>query len=240
MNGNASGSTVTEPRYAFILGHNRPEDLWATINGIRPQVDQLWVHDNASSPPLHDLFKDEYPDIIFVRDSEQPPNLARFWNNMLHQVDLFHYAYGANIVMPAPAYKVAVLTDDLVIPDGWVDAVCEAMDDTGAAAGCTSGFEGRLTQRILKTQPDSDLVNRMYGPAYILRGDAGIRCNERLKWWWNDTDMDWKARGAGGMVMVPGPYVHNKYPNASTVGVNAEQAGRDREAFKEIWGWLPW
>lgn len=230
----------TERRYAIILGHNRVDDLRETIQGIIGQVDRVWVHDNASSPPLYDLLKPEFLEVIFLRDSEQPPNLSRYWNVSLNQVHMFHYAYGANVAMPAPAYKVAVLTDDLIIPDGWFDAVSEGMDRTGAAAGCTSGFKDRLTQHILKTHPDSDVANRLFGPAFILRGDANIRADERLRWWYGDTDVDWKARAAGGMVTMPGPYVHNKHPNESTVGVNAEQAGRDREMFKEIWGGVPW
>lgn len=229
--------------YAVVFGHNRVSDLVETINGIYGQVDQLWVHDNASEPPLHIDLKRDLQDVIFVRDSEQPPNLARFWNNMLDQVDLAHRLINGPIGMEPeniPPYKVAILTDDLIIPKGWFDTVAEAMDRTGAAAGCTSGFENRLTQEILKISPDTDVANRMYGPAFIVRGEAELRVDERLRWWWNDTDMDWRARGAGGVVIAPGPYVHNKYPNASTAGVLAEQAGRDRETFKEIWGWNPW
>ena len=227
-----------EIRYALILGHNRVDDLRETINGIIDQVDMLWVHDNASEPKLHDVLKSDYrdPPIVFVYCAEQPPNIARFWNKMLTQIDMYHIAAHGNEF----PYKVAVLTDDLVIPENWFETVSKAMDDTGAAAGCTSGFEGRLARSVLKTDPDRDLYNRMYGPAFIVRGDAGLRANEHLAWWWNDTDMDWKARGAGGMVMAPGPYVHNKYPDASTVGELAEQAARDRKSFKEIWGWIPW
>lgn len=232
--------TTSEARYAVILGHNLVDDLREVIAGIIGQVDQVWLHDNASDPPLHTLLKDEFPSVIFLWDPEQPPNLARFWNNMLNQAHMFHYAYGANITMPAKPYKVAVLTDDVIIPEGWFDAVAKAMDETGAAAGCSSGFKDRLTAPVFKTGPDRDLMNRMYGPAFILRGEAKIRCDERLRWWWNDTDFDWKARAAGGMVVVPGPYVHNKHPNASTVGVNAEQAGRDRETFGQIHGFIPW
>lgn len=231
---------MTEHRYALVLGHNRPELLKETVNGIINQVHQVWVHDNASDPPLHDLLKHEFPDVIFIRDMEQPPNLAKFWNNTLDQIELWHQATTPDTTLSFPPYKVAVLTDDLDIPADWFGTVAEAMDRTGAAAGCSSGFQGRLTQEILKTRPDGDLANRMYGPAFILRGELQIRADERLKWWYNDTDMDWRARQYGGMIMVPGPYVHNKHPNESTIGVNAEQTGRDREAFQDIWGHVPW
>lgn len=231
---------MIEARYALILGHNRVDLLRDTFYGIVTQVDMVWIHDNASDPPLHTVLKEEFgPNTIFIRDSEQPPNLARFWNNTLDQIELFHDSQDPE-GMISSQYKVAVLTDDLDIPAGWFDAVSEAMDRTGAAAGCTSAFPNHAVQEILKREPDADIANRMYGPAYILRGGAQIRANEDLRWWFNDTDMDWKARKLGGMINIPGPHVHNKHPNESTVGVLAEQAGRDREAFKEWWGWVPW
>lgn len=232
-------------RYALILAHNRPSELADVLVGIQPQVDMVWVIDNASEPPLHTLIPEEVrgTHTIFVRDSEQPPNLARLWNLGLDQIAMWHetaHQAAHQLTVPGFPYKVAVLTDDVLIPAGWMDTVCEAMDRTGAAAGCSTPFEGRLTQEILKTAPDSDLMNRLFGPAYVLRGEANLRCDERLRWWWNDTFMDWMARGAGGMITVPTHTVINRYPNESTVGVLAEQAGRDGETFKELFGWRPW
>lgn len=233
--------TNTFSHGAVILGHNRPEDLRTVLNGIAPQVSVILVIDNASNPPLHEFFPDKrdiHPNIVFLRDSLQPPNLSYLWNIGLEWMQ--QNLLGAWVDPTAARWKVAMLTDDVVIPDGWMQSVADAMDFTGAVAGCSSGFEGRLTQQVFKTHPDSDIANRMYGPAFVLRGESGIRANEKLLWWYNDTWLDWEARRLGGMVMIPGPYVHNKYPDASTVGERAEQAGRDREKFKELMGWLPW
>lgn len=236
---------TSKPEHAaVILGHNRPQDLRTVIEGIAPQVSVILVIDNASEPPLHEFLPDKrdiHPNIVFLRDSLQPPNLSYLWNVGLDWVENWFVATRPDLYAEiTPRWKVAMLTDDVVIPDGWMQSVADAMDFTGAVAGCSSGFEGRLTQHIFKTQPDSDLANRMYGPAFVLRGESGIRANEELLWWYNDTWLDWEARRLGGMVMIPGPYVHNKYPDASTVGERAEQAGRDREKFKELMGWLPW
>jgi hypothetical protein len=218
-------------KFALILGYNRPSEIQDVIDDIAPQVDYILVIDNASQPPLHtQVQKPTKTPSTFLRDMTQPANLPRLWNIGFEQIRM----------LADGVHKIAVLTDDVRIPAGWMDTVCEAMDRTGAAAGCTSPWNGHLTQELLKVSPDSDIMNRMFGPAFVLRGETGIRADERLKWWWNDTDLDWKARGAGGMVVVPGRPVLNRYPNASTTGVNAEQAGRDRQAFQEIWGWNPW
>lgn len=63
-----------------------------------------------------------------------------------------------------------------------------------------------------------------------------------MRWWFFDTDLDRRARRAGGMVMIGGYAVPNLRPNDYT---NAkpeltEQAVRDRARFAEIWGKVPW
>jgi hypothetical protein len=218
-------------RFALIPTRNRHSDLINAIQDISDQVDMIYVIDNGSDPPVHEHNLGVDPmQVVVIRDSEQPPNLSRLWNLGLDQ-----------IAMTADRkHKVAILNDDTRIPPGWFDTVSRAMDQTGAAAGCSSPWDGRLAQEILKTAPDADLANRMVGWAFILRGQSIIRANEHLRWWWGDTDMDWKARISGGMVIVPSHRVDNLYPNASTTGVLAEQAGRDRATFQQLWGWNPW
>lgn len=217
-------------KFALILAHNRPSETQDVIDDIKDQVDYILVVDNASEPPMHTLLKKPITPLTFLRDMTQPANLPRLWNLGFDQI----------LMIAEPKWKIAVLTDDVRIPEGWFDVVADAMDRTGAVAGCTSPWNGHLTQELLKLAPDADIMNRMYGPAFMIRGESHLRANEELKWWWNDTDLDWRARGAGGMVVVPSHPVVNRYPNASTVGVNAEQAGRDRETFKATWGWNPW
>jgi len=220
-------------RFALILAHNRPTELQDVIDDIKGQVDYILVIDNASEPPLHTLLdKPAETPLVFLRDMTQPANLPRLWNIGFEQIRM--------IASDPMDWKIAVLTDDVRIPEGWFRAVGDAMDRTGAAAGCSSPWNGHLTQELLKRAPDADIVNRMFGPAFIIQGKVGLEADERLKWWWNDTDLDWQARAAGGMVVIPGYPVLNRYPNASTTGVNAEQAGRDRETFKQKYGWNPW
>jgi hypothetical protein len=198
---------------------------------IGDQVDMIYVIDNGSDPPIHEAVWGVDPmQVVVIRDSEQPPNLSRLWNLGLDQIAM----------TAAREHKVAVLNDDTRIPPGWFDAVAEAMDRTGAAAGCSSPWDGRLVQELLKTEPDSDLMNRMVGWAFILRGETVLRADERLRWTWGDSKLDWDARRAGGMVVIPGYRVDNLYPDQSTTGVLAEQSGRDRATFQEIEGWNPW
>ncbi len=217
-------------RLAVILTHNRPELLVECVTAINGQVDLTLVSDNASSPPVDPSTLPGAVSVRYVPD--QPPNLAKLWNLGLD--------VAANLVDEDPWF-VAVLCDDAIVPAGWVDAVTAAMVDTGAAAGCSNPFGHDHPPRV-KTEPDSDLMGRMPGWAFILNGTKGLRADETMHWWWFDTDLDWQARHAGGLVMIGGCLVPNARPNDFTVHMPglAEQAGLDGETFAQKWNRRPW
>lgn len=233
-------------RYAIIPTHNRIDEVTRLVVEMTQQVDTVMVIDNASDPRVR------VEDLTYARDSalvpdatgkiwswydeEQPPNLARLWNDGLSACATMAKREGYT------EWDVAILNDDVQPYAGWFARCAEAMRAAGAAAACTG------PRPVLKTEPDADLGGRMYGPAFVIRGelaaslDGPLRADERLKWWFQDTDLDWRARRNGGMLVVVGDHVPHLYPNRSTVTVPelGEQAGRDRETFREIHGWCPW
>lgn len=225
-------------RYAIILTHNRPQLLRDCVAAVGPQCDIVIVIDNASQPAVEiemvDAgFGDSYRTLL-VTIPDQPPNLAALWNTG------FGIANNIRDGEPGP-WWIAVLCDDALIPDGWYQAVIDAMTQTGAAAGCSNPF-GHTHEPRLKTAPDADIMGRMPGWAFILDGTKELRADESMHWWWGDGDLDWQARAAGGMIMIGGYPVPNRLPNDFTNSKPelAEQAGRDREAFIAKWGWAPW
>lgn len=234
--------------YAVIPAHNHQDTLIPLVVEMVTQVDLVVVIDNASDPPIshpalfaarmlaHGGEVGAVGRMWLWRDAEQPPNLSRLWNAGLS-------ACAADAKRRGLAeWDVAILNDDAVVPPGWMATVREPMRADGAAAACTYG----RGNRVMKTEPDADIGNRLYGPAFVLRGELAAKpgdplwTDERLRWWFQDTDTDWRARRNGGMLITPGPHVPNLRANQSTVGELAEQAGRDRETFREIWGWVPW
>jgi glycosyltransferase involved in cell wall biosynthesis len=224
----------TEPargRGALILAHNRQELLDQTVAAIRPQTDTIMVIDNASEPKLT---VPEGVGSMFI--PEQPPVLSRFWNIGLDWFVQWYDSQGCGL-----NYDVAVLCDDAPAPEGWFTAVTEAMRETGAAIGCSNPW-GHGHAPVLKTQPDRDIMGRMPGWAWITKGSLGLRADERLHWWFQDTKIDWDARRMGGMVMIGDHPVPNQRPNEFTAARPdmAEQAGRDGEMFAVIEGWRPW
>ncbi len=232
------------PRIAVICTHNRPVELARLLDSLATQCHAVFVVDNASTPPVN-LPRKHWgpggPDAehvgmrqIVIRDEEQPPNLARLWNIGLDAAA--EYVRGGDYI----GHDVGVFNDDADVPAGWWDIVSGALRAHPTAVVCCTPAYAPIAAPVLKTKPDNDLWGRMTPWAFVARGELGLRGDERLRWWYGDTMLDWDARKAGGVLTVPGPIVVNTGANSSTVGVLAEQAGRDRQTFKEINGWLPW
>lgn len=229
------------PRLAVVSTHNRPVELARLLDAIAPQCNTVYVIDNASDPPVHlpSIWKagSQSMTVHLFRDEEQPPNLSRLWNIGIDYIDAMMRAVGIT------AWDVAVFNDDAVPPPGWWDAVSGAMRATTAVAGCADQF-GRYGAGEVQLHDDHApmaVTTRLAGWAMLLRGEwAGARFDERLRWWFADDLVSLRARQSGGLVHVGGFPVPNTGADTSTVGVLAEQAGRDRATFVGITGRQPW
>jgi hypothetical protein len=233
-------------RFAVIAAHNRHDLLRATVAAIGPQVDAVVIVDNASDPPIcaaEHLDGDRTWVTTIVLVEEQPPNLARNWNVGIDAALALHEAAAPERRGSSPPL-IAVLNDDAPAPAGWFDAVTAAMVATGAVVGCSDPWGTGHAPRV-KREPDRSLMERMPGWAWILDPASPVRPDESLRWWWNDTDVDWQARLAGGMVMVGAPAVPNVQPNYWTIHRPdcGARVAADREAFAAKWaayGGCPW
>jgi glycosyltransferase involved in cell wall biosynthesis len=225
---------VTIPRYAMVLTHDRPELLKQCVAAISAQVDVLLIIDNASDPPVPPAEQDG---VTVMNIPDQPPNLSRFWNTGLNWVE----TWVSTNIPATPEWNVAILCDDVIVPEGWFETVASCMREHGATAASTHQWYP-ISAPIMKKAPDQDLTNRMCGWAFVLAGESGIRADEDLKWWFCDTDLDWQARTKGGMVVCPGPVAQNIHPNDWTARVPglAEQSGQDGVTFARKHGGRPW
>jgi GT2 family glycosyltransferase len=216
---------------ALIPTRNRPGDLADCVKAIGSQVDKVIVVDNRSDPPVRP--EDHGDNVWVLYCPDDPPNISRLWNAGLQ--------VAASYTNGEP-HSVAVLNDDCVVPAGWFEAVDCAMRGFGAVAG-SSDPHGQLGELLIHHQPGPvDLRWRLCGYAFVLAGEVGLRADESLAWFYGDDDLDWRARQAGGVVIVPGFPVEHRWPNAQT---NARpelvaQTGRDRARFAAKWGRTPW
>jgi hypothetical protein len=220
--------TWTVPRYAIIPTHNRPAKLAALVASLGTQCDQIVVLDNASEPPVDEQALQAAAGKALVevmRDAEQPPHLSRFWNTMLGNA-----AQLAELAGDDEQYDVAILNDDAIVPAGWYDACARGLRDGDVQVAHTEPTSPPLLTRI-----HNNPRNRMCPHAIVVRGEAGQRADEAMRWWYFDTDWDLTARQNGGVLSVAGPRVVNSLANSTTVGPLAEQAERDRIVFEAKW-----
>jgi hypothetical protein len=174
---------------------------------------------------------DSRKNVVMIRDPIKPVNLSYLWNLGIE---------AAKIASEGPKWDVAIINDDAIVPDGWFQAVSDAMREHGAAAAC--GRTNPHVQHMIihhEAKP-VNLFTRMSGHAFILAGEKGARANEQLKWWFGDDHLDWLSRKLGGVAVVPGFEVRHMAENGQVTPELQEQIAKDAAAFVAYWGMRPW
>lgn len=218
------------PRFLVFPTRNRHKWVTKLVEWMSPQCDGMLILDNGSDPPVDEWLEstaDRVCPVHVLADEEQPPNIARFFNLLFDGCEKLATGLGA--------WDVAVVNDDTLIPAGWLDIVCEALrEHPTAVAAHTGGPLGRVTEPYLLTKLTND-SQRMCPHAFVIRGEVGLRADESLRWWYQDTDLDWQARLAGGVLGVVGPRTDNALAFKTTVGPLADQAIADEATFLAKW-----
>jgi hypothetical protein len=220
-------------RAAVIPTRDRHDMLADCINSVVDQVDRVIVIDNLSDPPIDP--EPWHGKVGVVAIPIDPPNISTLWNVGLALADASAHAEHAD------RWDIAVLNSDVTVPAGWIDGLSSAMRSGPAVLAYPDQHGGR--RQILHTRAEPvDLRTRITGYAYLLRGEAGLRLDESMAWWFSDDSLDWEAREKGGALLVPGLAVEHRCPNGSMYERPElkTQAGRDRETFKAKWGRTPW
>lgn len=226
-------------RVAVIPTRDRHRMLFDCVQRLVSQVDRVIIVDNRSVPYIaRDTWgKIEWWDedlITVIPEPMDPPNISHLWNLGLEA------AKAEAFRLMIDRWDVAVLNSDVVVPHGWVDKLSRAMRSTPAVLAYPdqSGAWHQVLHKVAEPVP---LTMRITGYAHLLKGEAGLRYDETMAWWYSDDDMDWTARQRGGALLVSGLAVEHKDPNGST---NARpelqiQAGKDRQTFINKWGRAP-
>lgn len=229
---------MTEPLiYAVITTHNRQELLTRQVlPALGLPAPRVFVIDNASTPPVTtDL-------AVVIRDNEQPPNLSRLWNRGLAAAAV---ACAVEAPDPADPYAVLVLNDDVIMPPAGAVKLHAALRATGA----TIAFPDQHRRGTLRrTSTDGlgsgrDLYQRMTGYCWMVDGRAGLRLDERFRWWCGDDDIERQAiTDHTGTVLVDGVTVQHLHADQSTQAnpLLLRQCSVDKDAFIEKWGVPPW
>ncbi len=208
--------------YAIILTHNRPTLLYQCVQSIIDQVDMVIIVDNASNPSVNIL----QSGIEVIRDPEQPPNIAKMWNQQINRI--------AEQNSLEEMWNIALLCDDTIIPPYWYIKVSTAMRDVGVSAASTHSYAPISSSYRLTSLTNG--ADRMCPWAFMIAGESRLRADESLHWWYCDTDLDWQARVNGGTLIVDGPIVPNERIGEYTQRPELSlQAKEDERTFYAKW-----
>lgn len=217
--------------FAVIPSGNRKDELFnLTRTLVNDGVHVIIVDTGYDEDPSEWVYGHWQNPVAVIRDHREPKNIQRWWN-----LGLEHAEYWNTFLGGEQEFIVAVLNDDIVIESGFVHALARGIIDHDVS-GAFPDIYGM--NRDFAFHQVSHW--RMSGYAFAMRGSQRFRANERLVWWGGDNDLEWQMLRDGGVVTVGGLKLHHLYPSQSTVGELAEQAGKDRETFRVIWGRYAW
>lgn len=216
------------PRYAVVTTYNRPDVALDCIGSIGHQADTIFVVDNGDEKPMPEA-EDTLTPYYLLPYPEQPVNLSRLWNLGIRAAAADAERMGVD------KWDVAIFNDDCIVPGDWFVRVQAEMRHTTAVACCTGPLT-HFTQQVGAVP----LHMRLTGWAFMLRGEAALLADEQFEWWCGDDDIDWTARQRGGMLMIRGGAVTNRFPNGYTTGHRAERIAVDMENFVAKWGQRAW
>ena len=207
------------PVYAVIPSNGRPS-LERAVSSLLPQVHELLVIQTAGFPPP--------PGVLTARWTGDF-NISQWWNLGIALAALEYHR--------EKTWDVLIANDDIIAPPGMAAALSTAMRATPAVLACPPhpGTTPDGTPRLI-TQPG--WADHITGWCFLLRGEAGLRCDERFQWWFGDNDLDWTARLEGGSLRVPGCQPEHLHPDRQTREsprlIDVTRA--DHRLFEEKWG----
>lgn len=239
--------------YAVIPTHNRPRELLNLVSQLVGQGvtgDRILVINNGNgvTPGVRETCR-------MIDDTDRDPHIYRMWNTGLKWAERRATIPGKCASQPPEPHAVAILNDDIQLPDNFVSKMAECLRETdvtiafpGQGPGIVNQLPGNVCKRgcagtCAVSRGCKTTKKRITGYAFVVNGTHGIRCDEQFKWWYGDDDLDWQARrDFNGTQEVSGVTVNHLYPSESTNAspVRLHQAERDRETFIKKWGKSPW
>ena len=176
--------------------------------------------------------------VLAIPNDDGPLNLSAKWNRGLD------WAAKQAAELGVTEWNVVILNDDLETGPGFLEQLARGLrsrDDVWIAYPNVHGID-IPDGVVVPTRSDTLAGQTMSGFAFMVRGESGLRFDERFAWWYGDSDFERQVRFAGKQtVCVGGCYVKHLHAMESTRD-NPEllaQAKCDEVAFAEKWGLDP-
>jgi len=210
------------PTYAVVATRFRPEMLAVLRGQLAGQVTDTFVFDNGHDTP--------------------PPGSipAHGWS--------LHRMWNAGLEMAEKAaggpHNVLIVNDDVEVPNEFcahLEGGLRAHDDHWVSYPNWRELDLEPGQ-VVRTSSDGLAGQTMSGWAFMVRGEAGLRFDERFSWWYGDSDLERQVKEAGKFtVCVGGCEARHLDPLRSTLEdpERLAQAEADEALFAEKWGLDP-
>lgn len=207
------------PTYAVVASKDRPEMLATLRAQLAGQVEKVFVFDNGYD--------------VAPEGSERTHGwpLHRMWNLGL---DWAAKTAGG-------PHNVLIVNDDVEVPNEFcaqLEAGLRSHDDHWIAYPNWRELE-IASGEAARTESAGLAGQTMSGWAFMVRGEAGLRLDERFSWWYGDADLERQVKTAGKFtVCVGGCFARHLDPLRSTLEdpERLALAEADELAFAEKWG----
>jgi hypothetical protein len=162
-------------------------------------------------------------------------HISKWWNVGLE--------YVAARMGPRAPYNVFMPGSDVTGSIAGVIALAIALRSTGTAMvgpdwNGTLGAGETIRTWVGPDAPRSQF-ERVPGECFMIRGELGMRCDDRFRWWYTDDDLEMVARNRGGAAIVAG--VDLVHPLGNELNETQQRhAAEDRALFVKKWGREPW
>lgn len=215
------------PTFVVIPGRDRHDMTYNLLNQLGDHT--VFLYDNGSAPAYQPVGWGATTVIAAAGMS-----LHGMWNDGLDRAEKAAAELGAG------EWNVAILNNDLEVPDGFLEVLASGLrrrDDYAIAYPNIHSLDIPENGVAITTLEGSGDKRSISGYAFMLKGEQGLRFDERFEWWYGDTDIEWQAHARGlQAVSCPVPVRHLE-PNKSTEESPERQAmaRRDADRFKKKW-----
>lgn len=218
--------------YAAILTHGRNDMCKNLVDKMESDGITTFVLNH--NPELGEEFSHWYPYIwLEYGYTGGDFNISKLWNTLLDYVAWYHHAKNGD-----QDYTVTVFNDDADPSPDFCRIMSDIMMQTGVDV-VSPGFDNCV---IVGPPRQIPLSHRPAGWCWTVRGLSRVRPNESMAVWYSDDDLWQQALNGNGYALT----THATCGNLDADGNFSrnvwwqEQAGRDRETFKQKWGFYSW
>lgn len=220
------------PTFVVIPGRDRHEMTYTLLGQLDGQADRLFLYDNGSTP----AYMLDFDDLVREVVDADGWALHRMWNDGLDRAEK------AAAAMGAPEWNVAILNNDLEVPADFLAQLATGLrrrDDYMISYPNIHGLDIPPVGVAITTGMGNGQTGRsLSGYAFMVKGEAGLRIDERFEWWYGDDDLERQVQARGGQVVCCPTTVNHLEPNKSTEESPERQAmaRRDMDRFFTKWG----